>query len=580
MTAVRLAPVFPRRSAMKRFRKLLTASFALILVIAGVSVQAEAQRKNDREVRDVVRSLNSKIDDFQSGLSYELKSSSADQQEMDDVLSDLKDLKDSLNNFQTNLDQHRENRDDVTHIIDAATSIDGFLNENKQNGRIDSDWDAVRTLIGRLSSNYGLTPDWNGGVSSAPRYNDPDNKNYPDDRANNNGFPDDRTSNGGNRVPSSSTRSVSFASGLNGTYRLDPSRSESTDQIISESNVGSANRQDLQDKLEAPQEIAIDVSGNRVTLASSKASPVTVIADGREKTDQDASGKTIRLKATLKGDELTVSSLGGETDYTITFVSQENGRSLKVTRRITTDYLNQTVFADSIYTKTDAIAGLGITGGQASDPGNGSYSSNDPNDRGGNYGGPPSVGSSRSGDFIVPNGTVINAILENNIDTKVSQNNDRFKMTVQSPIDLRGAVIEGYITGVGRSGRVSGSSNITFNFETITLRNGQKYDFAGYLQNIKDQNGKVVKVDTEGTAKGDSQTKETVKRGGIGAGAGAIIGAIIGGGKGAAVGAIIGGGAGAGSVIAQGRDDVQLMKGSTITVQASSPVKNDQPRDN
>ena len=97
------------------------------------------------------------------------------------------------------------------------------------------------------------------------------------------------------------------------------------------------------------------------------------------------------------------------------------------------------------------------------------------------------------------------------------------------------------------------------------------------MQAVKDQNGKVVKVDTEGTAKGDSQTKETAKRGGLGAGLGAIIGAIAGGGKGAVIGAIIGGGAGAGSVVVQGRDDIQLLKGSTITIQATSPVRRDQP---
>ena len=79
------------------------------------------------------------------------------------------------------------------------------------------------------------------------------------------------------------------------------------------------------------------------------------------------------------------------------------------------------------------------------------------------------------------------------------------------------------------------------------------------------------KIDTEGTAKGDSQTKETAKRGGIGAGAGAIIGAIIVGGKGAVLGAIIGGGAGAGSVVLQGKDDLDLQKGSSINVVASSP---------
>lgn len=114
---------------------------------------------------------------------------------------------------------------------------------------------------------------------------------------------------------------------------------------------------------------------------------------------------------------------------------------------------------------------------------------------------------------------------------------------------------------------------MTFNFERITLRNGQTYEFAGYLQSVTDQNGKIIKVDTEGTAKGDSQTKETLKRTGIGAGAGAIIGAIIGGAKGAAIGAAIGGGAGAGSVIAQGKDDLELKQGSTITIQASSPYR-------
>jgi hypothetical protein len=154
----------------------------------------------------------------------------------------------------------------------------------------------------------------------------------------------------------------------------------------------------------------------------------------------------------------------------------------------------------------------------------------------------------------------------------VTQNNDRFRLTVQSPDEYRGATIEGYVSGVGRSGQISGRSNVTFNFETITLRDGKRYDFAGYLQSIKDQNGKDVRIDTEGTAKSDSQTKETAKRGGIGAGLGAIIGAIAGGGKGAAIGAIIGGGAGAGSVIVQGREDLQLMKGTLMTIQSTSPA--------
>lgn len=544
---------------MSRIWNILSISIVIGVVLIGLSGQANAQRRSEKEIRDTVRSLGSKIDDFAYGLNYQLKSSSADPQEINDASSDVRELQDKVRSFQSNLDAHRENRDDVSEIIFSAKNIDGFLASNRQNGQIEDDWNSVKNLIDRLAASYSIVADWDnsGGYRNTDR-------------------------NAGNNYPSktypqtSQTRSYNTV-GLSGTYRLDTSRSENADQIIANTGVADAQRQDLKQKLEAPEQLSIDVRGNQVTLSSSNASAVTFNADGREISDRNSQGRNIRLRATLRGDELTVSSIGGDTDYTITFVPQDNGRTLKVTRRITTPYLSQTVFADSIYTKTDTVArGDQDSNGSVSDSNNGSYSSSDPNDRNAPYSNAPNAGPGRTGDFIVPNGTIITGTLENLIDTKVSQNNDRFKMTVQSPLDFRGAVIEGYISGVGRSGRVSGSSNVTFNFETIALRDGRRYDFAGYLQSIKDQNGKTVKVDTEGTAKGDSQTRETAKRGGIGAGAGAILGAIIGGGKGAVLGAIIGGGAGAGSVIAQGRDDVQLMPGSTLTIQASSPVRDNQ----
>jgi hypothetical protein len=554
----------PRRNKMSRIRNILPVFFVIGMAIFGLSVQADAQRRNEKEVRDIVRSLNSKIDDFSYDLKYQLTSSSADQQDIDDATRDLRDLQDKIRTFETNMDARRENRDDVSEIIAAAKNIDGFLLSNRQNRQIQNDWSGVRNLIDRLAASYTIVPDWNntGGYQSG-NSNDRNSDTYP---APTTSYP--RASQNG-----------SLNNGLSGTYRLDTSRSENTDEIIADANVAEAQRQDLKQKIDAPDQISIDIRGNQVTLASSNSRAVTFTADGREITDRDSAGRTVRVKATMRGQELTVSSIGGDTDYTVTFVPQDNGRTLKVTRRITTPYLQQTVFADSIYTKTDTVAqgtSNSRQNGTYPDDSNGGYSSSDQNDRNTPYGNAPSAGTSRTGDFIVPNGTIITGNLENTIDTKVSQNNDRFKLTVQSPLDFRGAVIEGYISGVGRSGRVSGSSNITFNFETITLRDGRKYDFAGYLQGIKDQNGKTVKVDTEGTAKGTSQTRETVKRGGIGAGVGAIIGAIAGGGTGAAIGAVIGGGAGAGSVIVQGRDDVQLMPGSTITIQASSPVRDSQ----
>jgi hypothetical protein len=366
--------------------------------------------------------------------------------------------------------------------------------------------------------------------------------------------------------------------GLSGTYDLDLARSEKTDDIITDSGLGSEQQQDLRSKLQAPQQIAIEIRGNQVTLATSNAAPATFTADGRDKVDH-SSGKTIRLRATLNGDTLSVSSLGGDTDYTVKFTSVSNGQGMKVTRRITTDYLNQTVIAESFYNKTDSVAGLGIPSGgvSTSDP-NGGYSDND--QQSGTYtnNGVPRTVTPGPGNYVVPNGTIMTGRLENEINTKISQNNDRFRMTVQSPMEYRGAVVEGYISGVGRAGKISGQANVTFNFERITLRDGTSYDFAGFLQSIRDQNGKTVNVDNEGTVRGGDQTRETTKRGAIGGGIGAVIGAIAGGGKGAVIGAIIGAGGGAGSVVVQGRDDVRLLPGSTVTMQATSPVQRTQDR--
>ncbi len=558
--------------------------FAVITAfVLGTANIATAQKRNDREVRDAARSLASKVDDLDYTLNYQLKSNSASRDTVGEVSNDILVLKNSLRDFQGNFDLKRENKSDVERVVEAARSLDAFLRTNPQNRHIGEIGNGIRKDVERLGSSYGVTPSWD--ADPEPR----GVKDYPE-----------------------SLPGTTITVGLTGTYTLDTQKSEAFEDAIGNIKLTSDQRDDLKEKLEAPGQIAIDIRGNQVTLATTSASPVTITADGRETKDQSGSGAQIRRKATLNGQALTLSSFGGETDYTVTLSSEDGGRLLKVSRRITTDYLAQTVFSESVYNRTDSVAGLGINpgtnagndnrGGTASDQ-NGGYSDNDqnvtpsnggnyPNNRGNggnnrnngnggnpNYGGLPSVTTNRTGDFVVPNGVVISGTLENEINTAISQNNDRFRMTVQSPDEFKGSTIEGYVTGVARSGRVAGRSNITFNFEKITLTNGKTYDFAGYLQAVTDGNGKVIKVDPEGSVKGDNQTRQTATRSGIGAGIGALIGVIAGGGQGAAIGAIIGGGAGAGSVVAQGRDDLQLHKGSNITVQSSSPIKPAAPPD-
>ena len=167
------------------------------------------------------------------------------------------------------------------------------------------------------------------------------------------------------------------------------------------------------------------------------------------------------------------------------------------------------------------------------------------------------------GSFIVRDGTELLAVLSDNLSTKEARDGNRFTLTVRSPSQYAGATIEGYLTRVARSGQVSGRAEMSFEFDTIRLRNGRVYNFAGYIESVRTTNDDSVRVDNEGKVQDESsQTARTVTRTGIGAAIGAVIGAVAGGGKGAAIGAAVGAGAGAGSVFIQGRNDLELMNGT------------------
>jgi hypothetical protein len=353
---------------------------------------------------------------------------------------------------------------------------------------------------------------------------------------------------------SSGSRSYA-ANRLTGTYRLDRGRSDdpatTADRVTS--NLPRGQQQRLRNtvmrRLEAPESLAIERDGRTITIASSRAEPVTFEADGRQQIEQSPNGRQVRTTATLSGERLTVSTEGDRSvDYEVRFEPIDNGRSLRVTRRITDEDLRQAVEARSVYDKTSEAPQFGGVRG--------------------NY---PAAGASR-GSVLVPDGTQLVAVLNENLSTKQSRDGDRFTLTVRSPSRYEGATIEGHLARVGRSGQVSGRAEMSFEFDTIRQRAGRAADFAGYIESVRTTNDDTVRVDNEGRVQDESsQTGRTVTRTGIGAAIGAVIGAVAGGGKGAAIGAAVGAGVGAGSVFIQGRNDLDLMNGTEFTIRVSAP---------
>ncbi len=160
----------------------------------------------------------------------------------------------------------------------------------------------------------------------------------------------------------------------------------------------------------------------------------------------------------------------------------------------------------------------------------------------------------------IPVDTEFDVRLQNSISSATAQVEDRFEAT--TVVDLRdergrvlvpaGSTMRGVISSVQKATRTQRTGKLTVAFDRITI-NGRSYPMRATVtqalesEGIKGEAGKI----------------------GIGAGAGAIIGAILGGAKGALAGILIGGG---GTIAATEGKDVELPAGTMLRVRLDSPI--------
>ena len=485
-------------------------------------------RVNERELRQLIARIDNRAASFRGSIAAALNDSRYDGRNREDRLNNLvQNFDAATTRLRSNFNSRQSTTADVQEVLNTAARIDRFMQRNQLDTRAENEWSLLRTDLNTLASYYNVAWNWEtntgGGIGGGG--------------IGGGGYSNNR---------------------LTGTYRLDTTRSDDA-RVAAERATRTLPYRDRQRaldaltaRLESPDQLAIDRRGNTVTIASTRSPQITFDADGRVSNETSGNGRMARVTASLSGDQLVVSSTGArDTDFSVTFESIENGRRLRVTRRISDINLTTPVVVQSVYEKISEAARFDIYTGTQNYP----------------------TTTTASGDFVVQNGTQLVARLDSNLTTRDTRENDRFTMTVVSPSEFNGAVIDGYVTNVSRGGRISGRSGMTFNFDSIRLRNGQTYRFAGILESARTANGDVVRIDNEGAVQeSDSRTSTTAKRAGIGTAVGAIIGAIAGGGKGAAIGAIIGAGAGAGSVYVQGRDDLELLSGTEVTVRSTGPL--------
>lgn len=113
---------------MNRLKSVFSIYLTIGLVVFGFATQASAQgSRSEKDARNIVRNLNSKIDDFKYSLDNELRRSSISRDEEAEISDNLQNFEDSLKQFQDKLNRRRENADDAREVLSAAKSVNDFL---------------------------------------------------------------------------------------------------------------------------------------------------------------------------------------------------------------------------------------------------------------------------------------------------------------------------------------------------------------------------------------------------------------------------------------------------------------------
>jgi hypothetical protein len=164
---------------------------------------------------------------------------------------------------------------------------------------------------------------------------------------------------------------------------------------------------------------------------------------------------------------------------------------------------------------------------------------------------------------LVSVGTNLKVRLNDTLSSKESRAGDKFTAAVLDPVRFNEATVHGHIRSIVKSGKVTGRTTMNLAFDSIDLTDNRHGTLHGYVTKVYGGNGTT---DEEGGVQSKSRGNQTLKRSGIGATAGAIIGGIAGGGKGAAIGLILGGAGGAGSLAIKGSKELKLESGTEMLV--------------
>ena len=183
-------------------------------------------------------------------------------------------------------------------------------------------------------------------------------------------------------------------------------------------------------------------------------------------------------------------------------------------------------------------------------------------------------------DVIIPRKTEMFLTLQQSISTKAAGPGYKFFGRLVVPVTANdqivipvGSYVIGHVLAAHEPGYLKGSAELLLAFDSIILPNGTTRQIEAVVQSAEGR--KTDPTDEQGTLQAPgNQGEETVSGATRGAVLGGVIGAVSGRDlKGLGVGAAIGSAAGALIGLFKKGDDVELKKGTTVTIQLKSDIR-------
>src|SRR5215211_441082 len=166
---------------MNRVRRIFSVGVMLLLTLASVGLEAQAQRRGtrsrDRQVRELVRRIDMRTDAFRNSLDAALDRSAVDNTRREDNINQLvSDFASAVDQLNSRVQNRQSSTADIQLVLDRASPVDRLVRRNRVGGQAETEWTSLRQDLNQLASLYTLT--WRGNRRNNSDDNYPQN-NYP-----------------------------------------------------------------------------------------------------------------------------------------------------------------------------------------------------------------------------------------------------------------------------------------------------------------------------------------------------------------------------------------------------------------